>query len=81
MKCVAKWKNEKKPRTRLGELFDELSEWCEHSEKGIVLLIDEVDSATNNQVFLDFLAQLREKYISRDKDGVPAFQSVILKVI
>mgnify|MGYP002862013158 FL=1 len=72
------WKNEAEPTARLGELFDLLSEWCEQSEKPIVLIIDEVDSATNNQVFLDFLAQLRDKYISRDRDGIITFQSVIL---
>lgn len=72
------WKDEKEPVVRLGELFDLLGEWCEQSEKEIVLIIDEVDSATNNQVFLDFLAQLREKYISRDRDGIRTFQSVIL---
>ena len=59
-------------------MFDLLAEWCEQSERGIVLIIDEVDSATNNQVFLDFLAQLREGYIGWDTDGIPTFQSVIL---
>ena len=39
-------------------------------------MVDEVDSASNNQVFLDFLAQLRGYYIHRDKR--PTFQSVIL---
>lgn len=39
-------------------------------------MIDEVDSATNNQVFLDFLAQLRAYYI--DRDVTATFQSVIL---
>ena len=72
------WKNDKKPIVRLGELFDLLSDWCEHSERGIVLIIDEVDSATNNQVFLDFLAQLRDGYLSRERDGIKTFQSVIL---
>ena len=28
-------------------------------------MIDEVDSASNNQVFLDFLGQLRAQYINR----------------
>ena len=42
----------------------------------MVLLIDEVDSASNNQVFLDFLAQLRGYYINRDRKAT--FQSVIL---
>lgn len=39
-------------------------------------MIDEVDSATNNQVFLDFLSQLRGYYLKRNK--LPIFQSVIL---
>ena len=39
-------------------------------------MIDEVDQASNNQVFLDFLAQLRFYYLKRNKR--PTFQSVIL---
>ncbi len=39
-------------------------------------MVDEVDSAANDQVFLDFLAQLRGYYI--DRDASPMFQSVIL---
>ena len=35
-----------------------------------------VDCACNNQVFLDFLAQLRAHYLERDE--IPTFQSVIL---
>ena len=62
----------------LDELFDTLRLWCSESSKQIILIIDEVDSATNNQVFLDFLAQLRDNYISRDAKGTPAFHSVIL---
>ena len=41
-------------------------------------MIDEVDSATNNQVFLDFLALLREGFLARTSKGVPTFRSVIL---
>ena len=58
------------------DLFVTLSEWCETSSKPIVLMIDEVDSASNNQVFLDFLAQLRGYYLERTE--FPTFQSVIL---
>ena len=65
-------------RAKLDELFDDLAEWCEASENGIVLMIDEVDTASNNQVFLDFLAQLREGYIGRDTKGAPTFLAVIL---
>ena len=60
----------------LQNLFRALSRWCVVSQKPVVLMIDEVDSAANNQVFLDFLSQLRGYYIKRTK--VPAFQSVIL---
>lgn len=61
---------------RLQRLFEEISDICDVADKRIVLMIDEVDSATNNQVFLDFLAQLRAYYI--DRDIQPTFQSVIL---
>ena len=38
----------------LKELFECLRDICAASDKLIVLMIDEVDSASNNQVFLDF---------------------------
>lgn len=60
----------------LQSLFKVLNLWCGQSEKPVVLIIDEVDTATNNQVFLDFLAQLRAAYLDRDER--PTFQSVIL---
>lgn len=65
-------------KVKMDDLFRILKRWIKASDTPIVLIIDEVDSATNNQVFLDFLAQLRDGYISRDTDGVPAMQSVIL---
>ena len=68
---------ERRPATfRLKQLFEVLSDLCSASNKPLVLLIDEVDSASNNQVFLDFLAQLRAYYIDRDEQ--PTFKSVIL---
>ena len=60
----------------LRELFVRLSKICEASNKPIVLMIDEVDSASNNQVFIDFLAQLRGYYL--DREDSPIFHSVIL---
>lgn len=60
----------------MDELFRIIARWCRASEKAIVLIIDEVDSAADNQVFLDFLGQLRSGFLSRDT--VPAFHSVIL---
>lgn len=60
----------------LQALFKVLRLWCGESQKPLVLIIDEVDTAANNQVFLDFLAQLRAAYLNRDL--TPAFQSVVL---
>ncbi|MDE7477368.1 MAG: AAA family ATPase [Lachnospiraceae bacterium] len=57
-------------------LFDRLSRICALSKKPTVLMIDEVDSASNNQVFIDFLAQLRGYYLNREKRSI--FHSVIL---
>ena len=60
----------------LQELFEDLSDLCGELKREAVLIIDEVDSAANNQVFLDFLAQLRGYYIQREEK--PTFRSVIL---
>ena len=65
-------------RLRLGDLFDVLQEWCNQSERKIVLIIDEVDSATNNEVFISFLGQLRKNYLNRNALHARTFQSVIL---
>lgn len=61
---------------RLKRLFEDLSSICVHSDKPIVLMIDETDCAADAQVFMDFLAQIRAYYIKRSKH--PTFQSVIL---
>lgn len=60
----------------LGELFAHISRICEVSSKPVVMMIDEVDSASNNQVFVDFLAFLRSYYL--DRKNKPTFWSVIL---
>lgn len=67
---------EETPNPTMRELFQLISELCAEADKPVVLLIDEVDSASNNQVFLDFLALLRQFYLERD--DFPIFQSVIL---
>ena len=71
----------KEEKAVLDELFDTLSDWCNESNKPVVLIIDEVDIVTNNQIFIDFLAQLRSQYLKREReqnDGYKTFQSVIL---
>ena len=65
-------------KIKMDELYREFRRWIVQSDKEIVMFIDEVDSSTNNQVFLDFLGLLRDGYIARESEGIPAFQSVIL---
>lgn len=67
---------DRKENVTLRELFDQISKLCEAALKPVVIIIDEVDSAANNQVFLDFLALLRRYYIDRHNQAI--FYSVIL---
>lgn len=76
LKVFTEERQESGEQFELVELFQALSNLCAAIPKKIVLMIDEVDSATNNQVFLDFLAQLRGYYINRSRFAT--FQSVIL---
>ena len=64
------------PQIEMDEMFKLLSRMCSESVRPIVLIIDEVDSAGNNQVFVKFLALLRGAYLKRDRK--PIFHSVIL---
>ncbi|MBR1854639.1 MAG: AAA-like domain-containing protein [Lachnospiraceae bacterium] len=66
-------------KVKMLDIFRLFKRWCKESAKPVVLMIDEVDSATNNQVFLDFLAQLRLHYLEREKsERFKTFHSVIL---
>jgi len=38
--------------------------------KPVILMIDEVDKSTDNQLFLSFLGMLRNKYLDRKKKGM-----------
>ena len=63
-------------RIHMDRLFRGLSRLCKTAKKPVVLMIDEVDSASNHQVFLDFLAMLRGYYLNQDYSST--FRSVIL---
>jgi hypothetical protein len=53
-----------------------ITDMCNTSDKPIVLIIDEVDQAGNNEIFLTFLGMLRSKYLKRKQRKT--FWSVIL---
>jgi hypothetical protein len=51
---------------------------CKNCDKKVVLMIDEVDKSSDNQIFLSFLGLLREKYLKCQHGKDVTFQSVIL---
>ncbi|MFQ8890862.1 MAG: AAA-like domain-containing protein [Clostridium sp.] len=55
-----------------------ISKFTKSLNKEVILIIDEVDKSSNNQIFLDFLGMLRNKYLEREKGKGITFKSVIL---
>lgn len=63
----------------MDELAKVIREFCEKAPKPVVLTIDEVDKSSDNQLFLNFLGMLRNRYLERDMQGMNStFHSVIL---
>ena len=71
---VAEWENKEVEDFTL--LSRHITKMCK--DKKVVLMIDEVDKASNYRVFIDFLAILRDKYQARSMDEDITFHSVIL---
>ena len=69
---------DRKDLTSFDELSDVITLFCETSKNPVVLLIDEVDKSSDNQLFLSFIGMLRNKYLERNEDLGNTFQSVIL---
>jgi hypothetical protein len=67
--------SEKFPMRSLGMKITSL---CKSCGKKIVLMIDEVDKSSDNQIFLSFLGLLREKYLKWQQGKDSTFQSVVL---
>jgi hypothetical protein len=65
-----------KPINTMQDLSWRISDFC--LTRSVVLMIDEVDKASNFRVFLDFLGLLRSKYLARNGGRDYTFQSVIL---
>jgi len=62
----------------MNEFSDFITDLVEFTEKKVVLIIDEVDKSSNNQLFLDFLGMLRSKYLLRNEGKDYTFHSIIL---
>lgn len=74
---LADWLRQVAAETRSFEgLSQIISELIEKSGKKVILLVDEVDKSSNNQLFISFLGLLRNKYLERSL--FPTFHAVVL---
>ena len=62
----------------IDELSYFVSMFIKKIDKNVVLIIDEVDKSSNNQMFLSFLGMLRNKYLLARVGKDYTFSSVIL---
>ena len=75
---IARWSRKIDEAEPFADLDERITELCAYSDREIILMIDEVDKASNNQVMLQLLGLLRDKYIRRDSESDYTFKSVIL---
>ncbi len=69
-------KEKEKEVDGLDSLSNAITSIVSQTEKRVVLLIDEVDKSSNNQLFVSFLAMLRNKYLEQNR--VKTFYSIVL---
>lgn len=72
------WKEPISKDLPLDSLNAKISKFCKLSDKDVILMIDEVDKNSDNQIFLSFLGLLREKYLKQKMGRGKSFKSVIL---
>lgn len=70
------WENNMDTIKSFNRLSEHITEFCLASQNPVVLIVDEVDKSSDNQLFMDFLGMLRNKYLLRKK--TVTFHSVIL---
>lgn len=73
------WDEAGKEDSDMDALGTQISRFCQASPKPVVLLIDEVDQSSNNQLFVRFIGMLRDLYLNREYKGMNStFHSVVL---
>lgn len=75
---IEEWNSPVSERFPMRTLGSKISRLCYRSPKEIILMIDEVDKSSDNQIFLSFLSILREKYQKQLVAKDHTFKSVIL---
>lgn len=77
-KILEEWATPISEKFPMRSLGTKISNLCKKCGKKVVLMIDEVDKSSDNQIFLSFLGLLREKYLKCQQGKDLTFHSVIL---
>jgi len=75
---IAQWEKDKRNLEKLDNLSEKITQLIQNISNEVILMIDEVDKSSNNQLFLNFLGMLRQKYLMRSMGKDTTFKSVIL---
>lgn len=75
---VAEWEKDKSSTAKFEQLSDKITALVTNVGQEVVLMIDEVDKNSNNQLFLNFIGMLRAKFLERNEGLDQTFKSVIL---
>lgn len=75
---VEKWRKPISETLPMEDLNRRITELCRDSDREVILMVDEVDRAADNQLFLLFLGLLRTKYLRRNAGRDDTFKSVVL---
>lgn len=75
---VSGWEQKIEGSYPLKMLGRKITSLCTQAEQRVVLMIDEADKSSDNQIFLGFLGMLRDKYLKREMGRDSTFHSVIL---
>ncbi|MCD7885540.1 MAG: AAA family ATPase [Lachnospiraceae bacterium] len=75
---IRNWERPISERFPMRDLGKRITELCRSCEKKVILMIDEVDKSSDNQIFLSFLGMLRAKYLDQLAGTDTSFWSVIL---
>lgn len=63
---IGEWEQKIEGDYPLKMLGQKISSLCTQTEQKVVLIIDEADKSSDNQIFLSFLGMLRDKYLKKE---------------
>jgi hypothetical protein len=78
IEIIDEWTKPISKETPFDDFDNKITNLCTLSDKKVILMIDEVDKSSDNQIFLSFLGLLRTKYLDQQKGIDTTFASVIL---